>query len=88
MEGLQGFLRAAVTGQGLLLVASEFGPGVVARGGASASLRDAVDDGGGTKLIVAVFAHSHVELLLVFVLLVGALVLRDLPRRRVERDFV
>ena len=89
LEGLQGFLCAAVTGQGLRLVtASEFGPRIVARRGASTSLRDAVDDCGGTKLIVAVFAHSHIELLFVFVFLVRALVLRDLPSRRVERDFV
>lgn len=88
LEGLQRFLRAAVASQGLLLVAAELGPGVVAGSGSRARLGDAVNDGRRAKLVVAVFAHSHIELLFVFVFLISTLVLRDLPGCRIERHFV
>jgi len=89
LEGLQRFLRANVTAHGWLLATdTELGVEVHVARGTSASLRDAVDDGRGTKLVVAVLAHPHVELLFVLVFLIRAFVLRDLPCRRVERDFV
>ena len=89
LEDLEGLLRAARASERWLLVtAAEFGPSVEAGSGSGACLGDAVNDGGRTKLIVAVFAHSHIEFLFVLVFLISVLVLRYLSTCRVEADFV
>lgn len=89
LEDLEGLLRAARASERWLLVtAAEFGPSVEAGSGSGACLGDAVNDGGRTKLVVAVFAHSHIEFLFVLVFLICVFVLRDLSSCRVESHVV